>query len=306
MNRVILAAFFIVFLFSVSCTGLVEKNKSLTSNEYWGELVNTTLKNKTPLLSILQNENPDLYRQIKNDSLDPLLTGFWGLSLNFDSGAKKQIIDDEIIGNLQEMFHIQNDNKIVHAGVTHTYGYLFSVLNTPYGFKRKRWIDPTLNFAFSFSGKSLSPETSEGGLLSNLTYFIGTIAFKFPKDRESLKSLKNVSSEVKHFDYSKLNTKTLEEAILQRGVGTQMLRTTLVELPLKSHDEENDFLLIYSFLNSLTQKEVLITAFPIKGDAYLKIVESANLGGNQSITVHYNAYLEGLMEQNLSGTRIFY
>ncbi|MBP9681606.1 MAG: hypothetical protein KBD76_09390 [Bacteriovorax sp.] len=306
MNRAILAISILFYLCSLSCTSFEGKKNPLSSNEYWSEMVSRSIESKTSLLTLLQNENPQLFNQIKQDSLDSELEGFWGQSLNFDSGAKKQIIDDAIISELQEMFHLQNDNKIVHAGVTHSYGYLFSVLNTPYGYKRKRWIDPTLNFAFSFKGKSLSPEASEGGLLSNLTYFVGSIAFKSPKEKESLKKLKNVSSEVMAFSYEKLKTETLEEEVTRPASANHVLRTTLVKLPLKKAEEENDYLLIYSILNSVTQKEVLITAFPITTGAYLKIVESANLGEGRPIVVRYNAYLEGFMEQNLTGPRILY
>ena len=259
MNRVLLATSFLFLTLTISCTSLEGKKPSLSANEYWSELVANSRSTQTPILVLLKQENPHLYKQIEQDSKDLELTSFWGKSYNFDSGAKKQIIDEAIIGDLQGLFQIKNDNLIVHAGITHTYGYLFSVLNTPYGFKRKRWIDPTLNLAFSFSGKSLSPETLEGGLLSNITYFAGTIAFKLPKDREALKSLKNVSTEVKHFDFSKLSIVTLEEEINQAGTSVQTLRTTLVKLPFKRADEENDYLLIYSILDSLLQKEVLIT-----------------------------------------------
>ena len=260
--------FIISLLALVSCSGLKTKKSSETGDQYWSELVSDVRTSKTSILSILKKKNPHLYTQIENDSRDPHLAGLWGKSLNFDSGAKKQIIDDQIISDLQGQFNIHNDNKIVHAGITHTYGYLFSVLNTPYGFKRKRWTDPTLNYAFAFSGNSLSPETIEGGLLSNVTYFAGSIAFKLDSDRQALKALKNVSSEVLNFDYSKLNSDKLEEEILLNGVHDITLRTTLVKFPFKRAEEEYDYLLIYSVYNPKAHKEVLISVFPIKKDAY--------------------------------------
>ncbi len=297
------ALFVFVVLSFFSCSSLKQKNYSETSDKYWSDLVEESVNTKTSIISLLEKKNPHLFHEIVNDSKDKKLTAFWGKSINFDSGAKKQIIDDQIMSDLQVQFKIKNDNKIVHAGITHSYGYLFSVISTPYGFKRKRWIDPTLNYAFSFSGSSLSPQTIEGGLLSNLTYFAGTIAFKDESDRRALKALKNVSSEVLNFDYSKLHVEKLEEEIMVNGSLTNILRTTLVKLPFKREEEENDYLLIYSIWSRRDHKEDLITAFPIKKDAYKKIIESDSLGPNRPILVRYNAYLEGFMDKNLTGTK---
>lgn len=287
----------------ISCSSLKQNRTTETGDLYWSGLVEESISTKASILEVIKKEDPHLYNEILNDSKDEKLTGFWGKSINFDSGAKKQIISDQIMSDLQGQFKIKNDNKIVHAGITHTYGYLFSVIDTPYGFKRKRWTDPTLNYAFAFSGNGLSPETIDGGLLSNVTYFAGTIAFKEANEKKALKSLKNVSREILNFDYSKLAVERVEEEIMVHGVLTNTLRTTLVKLPFKKEGEENDYLLIYSIWNRLSHKEVLITAFPIKKDAYKKIVEKDSLGANRPISVRYNAYLEGFMDKNLTGSK---
>lgn len=271
-------------------------------DRYWSDLVEQSKKSNKSILSILMKMNPDLYKQIQKDSVDSALLTFWGQSLNFDSGAKKKIVDDQLITDLHEQFGLKTDTMIVHAGITHSYGYLFSTISTPYGFKRKRWIDPTLNYAFSFSGNSLGPETMEGSLLSNLTFFVGSITFKNEHKKKALKNLKNVSSEVLHFSYSKLSVETLEEQI-QNVKNPVVLRTTLVRLPFKKENEENDYLLIYSILFPKNKNELLITAFPIKSDAYKKITDAHFLGAKQSITIRYNAYLEGLMDKSLFGVR---
>ncbi|MGZ3787797.1 MAG: hypothetical protein ACXVLQ_04700 [Bacteriovorax sp.] len=290
----------------LSCAAGVRRKQYSEDNDlYWSQLVEETRNSKMSILAILKKENPHLYDQIEKDSLDPNLLSFWGKSYNFDSGAKKKIIDDQIISDLQEKFHIKNDNEIVHAGITHTYGYLFSVLDTPYGFKRKRWIRPTLNYGFAFMKNSLSPETMEGGLLSNLTYFAGMIAFK-EEQRKALKKLQNVSSEVLNFDYSKLSVEKVDEDIMDGGAHVSTLKTSLVRLPFKQDGEENEYLLVYSSSNPLNKKEVLITAFPISKDAYKKIVDPEGLGPKRPIQIRYNAYLEGLMGRALTGTRRLY
>lgn len=298
-SRFVSMTFLLAALLVSSCSS-IQKSYPENSDQYWSQLVKTSeLKNES-LLEVLKKENAHLFNQIERDAQDSKLLSFWGKSLNVDSGTRKQIIRDDIIMDLHQKFHLTTDKTIVHAGITHTYGYLFSVLDTPYGFKRKRWIEPTLNYAFAFVGNSLSPETLQGTLLSNLTYFAGKIAFKQSADKASLEQLKNVSEEVRHFDYSKLPLVTLEEAITHSPI---VLRTTLVKLPFKREGEENEALLIYSVFNEAQKSEQLITAFPIKRDAYSKITEGVDARNGQSIAVRYNAYVEGLMDQKLTGTR---
>lgn len=263
-------------------------------DQYWNDMALDSSEWQTSILNILEENNPSLYNQILKDSKDPYVTMFWGKSLNFDSGAKKKIVDDRIIEDLQRLFNIKNDNKIVHAGIMHTYGYLFSTINTPYGYKRKRWIAPTLNSAFSMEGNSFSPESLDGGLLSNVTYFSGMLAFK---NKTELSVLKNVSNEVFTYDYSKLAVARVEEEI--KG---HTLVTTLVRFPVKIMVEENDYLLIYSTIDHAMNKEFLVTAFPINAEAYEKIIATETMGPNQKITLRYNAYLEGI-GNNLTGTR---
>ena len=293
-------------LFFVSCASHPAKKFLMSDDGYWERLTLQSTEQKISILKVLQKENPALYKQFENDSKDTKLLGFWGQSFNFDSGAKKKIITDQLISDLQAEFGVHNDNMIVHAGITHTYGYLFSVLNTPYGFKRKRWTDSTLNYAFSFNGSSLSPETMEGSMLSNITYFAGMLAFKHHEEKQSLLALKNISNEVKNFDYSKINVEQVEEDFFQGGILTNILRTSLVRLPFKQEHEENDYWLIYSIYNLKLKREFLITAFPIKKDAYKKITEPESFGANKPISLRYNAYLDGANDPKLVGNRRFY
>jgi hypothetical protein len=303
--RNFLTKLFWIFLFLnvFSCSTSKTKSFSTNDDQYWSELVALSLDSKTSIIAILEKKNPSLSKQLLKDSTDPVLLDLWGQSLNFDSGAKKQIINDQIIADLQAKFGIRNDNKVVHAGITHTYGYLFSNLETPYGFKRKRWIDPTLNYAFSFSGNSLSPTTEDGTLLSNITYFAGKLAFRNELSRSDLSKLKNVSNEVLNFNYSLLPSTILDEQIMNKGAIVATLRTTMVKLLLKQAGEANDYLLIYSVELPQKNKEILITAFPIKDDAYKSITAKELTGANKPISIRYNAFLDGFMNQKLMGTR---
>ena len=307
MNRKKKYAYFILNLLLIlvltSCSHQKSKNNTGLDDLYFSDLVFKSIEKNESILKILENKNPHLLSQIQNDSRDSLLLNFWGESLNFDSGAQKKIINDQIISDLQAQFGIKNDNRVVHAGITHTYGYLFSVLETPYGFKRKRWIDSSLNYAFSLVGKSLSPEAKEGGLLSNITFFVGKLAFKNKKDQDALLLLKNVSREVLNFDYSKIPKLVLEEQIKGADSKNVILRTTLIHLPIKQDREENDYLLIYSIFSSNSNKEKLVTAFPIKEEAFKKITSPMMLGASQPIVLRYNAYVKNFTDKSCLGVR---
>lgn len=294
MKNIILLLF-ITSIFTVSCASNQKKSRNLTSqttaqDQYWNDLTMESIEAKTSILNVLQENNPALYSQILRDSKDPYLPMQWGQSLNFDSGAKKIIVENKIIADLQKLFNIENDNKIVHAGIIHTYGYLFSVIDTPFGYKRKRWIDPAVNKAFELSGNSLSPDTIDGGMLSNVTYFAGMLAFK---NKSDLSLLKNVSNEVFTYNYSQLKYDRLEEVLKD-----YTLVTTFVPFP----NSQEDYLLIYSVINHIDNKEQLITVFPVNADSYKKAIDPKGLGANQKITLRYNAYLPGLPAE-LQGLR---
>ncbi|MBC7427814.1 MAG: hypothetical protein H7336_04320 [Bacteriovorax sp.] len=295
MKKTIL--FIAILLITFSCASKKTRNKpphAPAQDQYWNDITDESRDAHARITDVIEENNPSLYNEILLDSKDPMLSMFWGKSMNFDSGASKQIVDTEIIKELQSLFSIKNDNKIVHAGIMHTYGYLFSTIDTPYGYKRKRWISPTLNKGFNLAGNSLSPDTLEGGLLSNVTYFTGMLALA---DKTQLALLKNVSNEVFTYDYSKLSVERLEESTKDYTIVT-----SLVKLPNKVDNDDNEYLLIYSVDDHRVQKELLITAFPINTDAYKKIVAPESLGANQKITLRYNAYLDG-GEKNFIGTR---
>jgi hypothetical protein len=276
----------------------------LSSDLYWKKIVDDSHRSQVSILESIKKTNVNLYNQIIHDSKNPDLVLFWGESINFDSGAKKKIVEDEILKDLQNPFGIVNDNNIVHAGITHTYGYLFSLIETPYGYKRKRWIDSSINDAFSFNKKSLSPDTNEGGLLSNVTYFAGSLAYKNNDQRLKLKKLNNVSAEVLNFNYEKIPKEVLEEKISTLPLSEYVLRTTLIKFPIITDVKENSYLLIYSILNLKNESEALITMFPISKNAYEALINPSGLGPDKTITVKYNAHLINANTQSLKANRI--
>jgi hypothetical protein len=292
--------FLLLLLCTSSCShiSVVDYSQDL----YWHNLVLEMQTTNKPLGVTLQQSSKHLLDQIKSDANDPVLLSFWGESLNFDSGAKKKIIEDKVLIELQNYFHLKSDNHIVHAGVTHSYGYLFSNLDTPYGYKRKRWIDPEVNRAFGLAGMSLSPETKEGTLLSNITFFAGKIAFQNEESQIFLNKLLNVSSEVKSFDFKKLKVKILEEKIETPSNIQKIIRTHFVHFENKN--DQNEYLLIYTIEDLNNHTEKLITVFPINKDSYLKTTDPLLMGADRPILPKYNMYLSAGKDVRFSGHRV--
>ncbi len=254
---------------------------------FWNDMAMHADENSFSIIKVLEDKYPVMLKQMLADALDPLLLSFWGESVNFDSGAKKIIVKDKILQDLESLFHLPSYDQKAHAGVIHTYGYLFSVIETPYGFKRARWIEPTLSRGFGFKEPNLSPFAKDGTLLTNITYFAGKLVFKSAEKLQQLNALKNVANEIFTFDIDRLKKiQIIEKTKLFT------LTTTLVPFP-KASGDANEFLLIYSHMNE-TGEEKLITVFPVSNESYNKLVAPENFGANRPISLRYNIYIEGI------------
>ena len=273
-------------------------NQVFINDSHWNDLTKVLIQNKDQNLDTnLSIHHPNLLSQINQDSKDPYLLMFWGKSYNIDASNNKIIVDEGLLKELHQKFNFFTTNTQAHAGIIHTYGYLFSLLDTPYGFKRKRWIDQSLNSAFSFEKLSLSPDAIEGGLLSNLTYFIGMITLK---NKTNLQLLKNVSQEVQRFNYDGLKKYRLEEKTKD-----VIIKTTFVSFPQNTAQEDKSYLLIYTIFDLTLDKEYLITAFPINQKTFLNAQDKKYLGKNKNISLRYNAALDHFVQGTL-GTRTFF
>lgn len=295
----------IITLFSLFISFVTRAEiKPVISDEYFSNVVSLFKKSgHGDFVHFLGTELPVIHSQILLDSNDSFLTKLWGRSHNFDSGAKEIILDYSLIENIQSKFGIKNDNKIVHAGIMHTYGYLFSTLNTPYGFKRKRYLNGTLDNAFGLEN-ILNPAPKSGTLFSNLSYFCGKIAFSNAEFVMSLDKLKNIDPKIKNFDFKNLKIVSLHEEVTSDKINfPYVLSTYFVKFQSPDLEDKNTHLLIYKVTNQKTNKEELITAFPINQQSYLKSIDSNLLGEDRPILVRYNAFIGENNATRLSGKR---
>jgi hypothetical protein len=196
-----------------------------------------------------------------------------------------------------------------HAGTEHTYGYLFSTLETPFGYKRARWIQPDIENGLGVPRGMLGPSPTQGTLIGNVTYFFGRIALR--DDGRAGKILARdahrVPSFFRHYDFKKLKIIRLEETIVlptqsDEPARTVVLRTDLVPF-LNAPEKGNTHLLLYSILDSSKPHAELITGFPVESSFVKTTLDPANLGDQKPIITRYNGYVEGVTGQSWNGAR---
>jgi hypothetical protein len=279
---------------------------------------------------------PDLDRALQSDSHRASWKTLWGRSINFDELAKDVIVHPAIVEALGERFgnrapmiltHFNAEkisgspaaaalgkpvttdpagHPLVHAGMEHTYGYLFSLLRTSFGYKRARWVQGEIEAGFGLKAGLLGPRPETGTLFSNVTYFAGHIAFRGNESRLSIlqKGGRDLPSEIRDFDFSKLSPIRLEETVSAKdGAGemrTVVLRTDFVPF---FHPQADSHLLVYSVLDPSNGGETLVTAFPV-AQSFVDMATAADgLGEGKPVQTRYNGFVEGVTGAILTGTR---
>lgn len=294
-----------------------EKPRDCPWAEVGRELAKAASDGKSPL-SVLAKRLPSFYSKLIVDSHQGSWLGLWGSSINFDEGARAVILAPAIIESLERLFGVPvgpRPGHIVHAGIEHTYGYLFSLVGTPFGFKRERWVEPTLDKGFHFPEGTICPLPREGSLFTNVTYWIGRIAFRREPDKlEILESDRSAAAAaVRDFPYSRLATTRIEETVEVPGGPTPAggftksrvvrIRTDLVPFPQPVADNFETHLLVYSVDDPAEGGAKLITAFPVRASFVEKITASSLMGDSRWVTTRYNGYVEGVTGRQLSGRR---
>lgn len=210
---------------------------------------------------------PDLVATAERDARDPEMLALWGKSVNFDEHAKAVIVDPRTLASLFAAAKVAPG----HAGVTHTYGYLTSTLVTPYGYKRDRWTSGVIERGFGLPAGFLSPTPSTGTLLSNVTAFAGSIAF-----RTDPKELAVATRGREAFPATR-------PARLTETAGKVVLRTDFV--PYLHGDGA---LLVYSWRDLKAKRSYLITAFPVESKFAAGLFDPRELGKGKKVVVRYN------------------
>lgn len=256
--------------------------------------------------AVLKKLCPHVHRQISRDAKSPLLLRLWGRSVNFDEFARQTIVHPAILQAIGELAGIPVRGRLMHAGLEHTYGYLFSLIETPYGFKRERWTSTSLESGFGIERSLLGERPMAGTLLANLTWFLANIVFRGePAHLSSLAGIATaVAPELAAYDFGQIRGDRVIERIPAGSGRTVSIFTDLIPFPhsTATPDAANT-LLVYSARASEKSRTKLITAFAINQAAVREITNSIDPKKQVPIRLRYNAYLRGYLGGVYRGRR---
>ena len=286
--------------------------------------------------SMIQKSIPGFLDQLERDRKAPGLEALWGQSRNIDESSLSttttpatpktatRIVPENLLRALTSIWALPYSSDFTegHAGLTHTYGYLFSTLETPYGYKRARYVRGEIEAGFGLPTGSLGGKPRSGTLLQNLTYFAGRIAFRAgmesagdARGRAELELLaqqkpSGVAPGVLTFDYASLKPKRLLERIEIQSIpgmktggydtqGFIEMRTDIVPFLHPNPNQKNQALLIHSIWSGHSspvtrmapRPPVLITVFPVEASFAEHLFDPKTLGEKVPMKARYNAVL---------------
>lgn len=257
-----------------------------------------------PVLPQLRRACPSLVKQLELDAAHRPLLDLWGKSLNFDEHAEQQIVSSGIMSAIGELAGVPCEGQAIHAGLQHTYGYLLSVIETPYGFKRARWVEDTIEHSLGIREPTLRPWPVAGSLLLNVTYFLGRIAFRGRTSELALLRWHRsaVATEAADFAFQQLDVTRISEHVCLPGCSTDIeVHLDFVRFPSPTTDSV--YLLVYSLVDSRDARASLITAFPVTAATLDEYTSPEALGDAVQLRTRFNAQVEGWTGRELIGER---
>ena len=198
----------------------------------------------------------------------------WAWSTNYDEFAKAGILNENSVRVLGIPLQDEKSDHVVSAGIMHSYGYLFSLLQTPYGLKSKRWLESKLDESLGLAPGLLGPFPASGEFLSNLTWVLDRTTQKRSKAR-TCRAIKNVSPDLCALEKRMAPLPRAQgyaetRVELKRGRKTEKLKIITYVIPLVNRTASGEtFLLAYEVAG---QKRLWVTAFPIMEDFANKVM----------------------------------
>lgn len=260
------------------------------------------------VLPILKKLCPTISRQIMRDGKSPGLLKMWGRSLNVDENVGATIVHPAILQAIGNLAGVPMRSRIVHAGLQHTYGYLFSLIETAYGAKRDRWVSDHMECGFGLERSLLGENPLQGTLLANVTWFLAQIVFRDdPSQLGRLKSFNRMAAPaLVEYEYTRLSICRIVETVVLPGTSKRKvsLLTDLVSFPVPPTDRQGEnTLLVYSAQNGRQSPVRLITAFPVRSALVRELRAAARSRGPVEVLPRYNAYVPGFHGKFNAGRR---
>lgn len=246
-------------------------------------------------LRAFREQLPELSEQIERDRESPALD-LWATSVNYDENAKTRITDRKLLNAIGRIARcpIRYGNAY-HAGLLHTYGYLLSQVDTPYGKKHERWTSGQLELGLGLPSGSLLDYGGESSLLQNATYLFSSLA----GNRQSVAEIKYLHPSIRDYDTSRLERRLIREVVEIQGGDRFELDTHLISFPVSSSGQVA--LLVYGVRLGGGPFR-LVTGFPLSEESVGQLLAEEHFGIARSIRPRYNALVEGFPAEAF-GTR---
>lgn len=261
----------------------------MTGDKMFGDKIESLLTSATGGrigLRAFQAELPELSQQMIRDRGCTCLEQ-WAESLNYDDKAKARITDRKILNAIGRLVHYPiRRGTAYHAGLMHTYGYMLSRLETPYGLKHERWTSGTLEKGLKLPAGILLDLGGQSSLLQNVTFLFCTLT------GVSLESspASHIHTDLQNHDFTAVpNPTVIREKVEIQGGERFELNSHICHF---SAPNENAALLIYSTRKN-DQPSKLVTGFPISQDSLGELLDEENMGFARSLRLRYNAHIEG-------------
>ena len=133
------------------------------TNAFWQSLTED-LERATPagddaVIQLLRTRCAWLLEHIEADGDDLAIVDAWGACSAIDENTGSVIVHPGIARALHRCFGVHEEP--LHAGLHHTAGYLLSNARTPFGLKRRRWLEDTIEKGFGLPNSA--PTREQGG-----------------------------------------------------------------------------------------------------------------------------------------------
>lgn len=228
----------------------------------------------------LEDALPHLRRDIKTASA--VSRRHWTDCTVFDELAKADILEEKALKALG--IRRETTAGVAHApaGLMHTYGYLFSQLQTAYGLKGKRWIESRLDERLGLPAGTFSPLTEKGEFTSNLT----TVLLQLIGAPSGLAHAAKLTPSARPAG-------RVEQQVVWRTPAGKKVEATVftVLVPLAALPDlktSDDFLLVYGMHRG--GRTLLTTAFPVAKD-FAGTFMAAKPGRSTAFTPRFNLYI---------------
>ena len=208
---------------------------------------------------------------------------YWAESTIYDPRAKASLLPDAVLDALGIRRESAGGVVRVPAGLMHTYGYLFSQVNTPHGLKGKRWTASRLDERLGLPAGTFGPLAPQGEFASNVTSALLRLVGERPTLPRAAKL--RLSTRAAGRVEQRVTWRTADGRTEKAVVFTHLAGLA----PLPGLETDEAYLLVYSVVRDGRRR--LVTGFPVDAGFAESIVRTPS-GRSAAFAPRFNLYVD--------------